>query len=306
MKMLKKILRICAFLIPLFALGAWWGVEYALPYMPIKPMRVNGEHQEWRLPEGNKPENYGLSVQNLRVIAPDSTPLVGWFIRADSAHRTGKSILFLHGISGCKAFYLPTARTYSKLGYDCILMDGRAHGESGGEFCTFGEKEKFDISAILDTVLAIDSTQKVGIWGNSLGGAIALQALAHDHRLQFGIIESTFHDFEKVAEEYGADYTGVKSSSMTQRVLRKSAAIAHFDPFSIKPYLAARQITQPVFMAHGDSDDKIPIEFGRINFENLASEHKQWYTVSGAGHHNLGKKGGPAYYEAVQHFLEGL
>ena len=126
-----------------------------------------------------------------------------------------------------------------------------------------------------------------GIFCNSLGGAIALQSLANDKRLQFGIIESTFDTYQHVALEYGADVTGFRSEALTEHVIAKSGAIAGFDPFSIKPVEACKSITCPILMAHGTADEKIPIEFGRRNFEALASVDKKFVAIEGAGHSRL-------------------
>jgi pimeloyl-ACP methyl ester carboxylesterase len=188
-------------------------------------------------------------------------------------------------------------------GINTVLFDLRAHGASEGAYCTFGAHETRDVSVVLDTLLARDSTQRIGIMGHSLGGAIALQALAADPRLRFGVVESTFHSLEKVVEEYGDHWLGIRSPWLAHEVLERSGEIACFDPFQVMPAEAAAAVTQPVFMAHGDRDERIPLAFGQENFRNLASPAKQWYTIQGAGHNLLWQAGGPAYVNAVVGFI---
>lgn len=310
-KFFRRLFKITLFSLPVLALAGWFAVERVLPYTPIKPFRNTAETSAWRLPRGVHPEDYGLQAERLAIRTRDSLTLQALFIPARhptppprEGGRGEATVILLHGISGCKEHFLPTAENMTARGLNVVLLDLRAHGESEGEYCTFGFFEKHDVSALVDTLLARDSTQRIGILGNSLGGAIALQALAADKRLQFGIIESTFHDLEAVVAEYGEDMLGIKSVWLTRHILEKSAVIAGFDPFSVKPGEAARQITQPVLVAHGDADEKIPFAFGRINFERLASPQKQWYTIVGGHHRQVAKAGGEAYFEAMMRFIE--
>ena len=90
---------------------------------------------------------------------------------------------------------------------------------------------------------------------------------------------------------------------MADVVLKRSAEIAGFDPFVVSPANAAQSITGDVFMAHGTDDQKIPIGFGRINFDKLSGQ-KEFVEVQGAGHLNLRKIGGLDYESKMRNFLE--
>jgi len=69
-------------------------------------------------------------------------------------------------------------------------------------YSTYGYHEKNDISLIIDEIKKKQPNTKLGIWGNSLGGAIALQAIEKDKRLEFRIIESTFTDLNQIVYDY--------------------------------------------------------------------------------------------------------
>ena len=297
---LKRLLYFFTVILFLGVAGIWYLTEYLLPYLPIKPARLelaaSGRAQLQAL---------GLHPEAFSVQTPDGIQLQALFLPANLSADSATTIIMVHGIGGCKEHFIPAAKRLIDAGFNVVLFDLRAHGESSGEYCTLGYQERGDISTLLDTVLQRHPHIKPGILGNSLGGAIALQTLAAEPRLQFGIIESTFHDMKSVSVEYGRDYFGFRSPWLAEYTLKKSSAIAHFPALDIQPFKSARQVHQPVFMAHGDADDKIPIAFGKINFESLASTRKQWYTVHGAGHFGLWETGGAAYWAAMIGFLRG-
>lgn len=306
--MLRRLLRITLWLSAALLLAGWAAVENVLPYWPIKPYRQNPENATWRIPLGSKPENYGLRAERLSILTRDSIWLKALYIpaadSATTASGTDLCIVMIPGISSCKEFFLPTAQYFAQQGISTLLLDQRAHGESGGEYCTFGFREKHDVSSAVDTLLARHPGLRIGVFGHSLGGAVALQALAEDQRLQFGIVESTFHSLEAVVEQYGKNYFGIRSNWLARHTLDKSAAIAHFDPYAVRPFESAARIQQPMFMAHGDADERIPLAFGRINFEHLASAQKEWHTIRGADHNGIWARGGAEYRAAMLRFLE--
>ena len=63
---------------------------------------------------------------------------------------------------------------------------------------------------------------------------------------------------------------------------------------------AAKGITAPALLVHGDRDDIIPIDLGRRLFAALPSE-KQWVEVRGAGHNDLLAR--PEAWQAIHAFL---
>ncbi|MDX1910625.1 MAG: alpha/beta fold hydrolase [Saprospiraceae bacterium] len=291
--------------IPAFLLAGvgYLAVEHILPYSGIKPMRRTGEQMAWYLPKGVDPSNYGLTFEKMRIQTPDTLQLSALLVHANTDTTKGV-VVVLHGISGCKETQLERAQLLAEAGYACLLPDLRAHGESGGEYCTFGYYEKYDLQAIADTLQARFPRLPLGIWGASLGGAIALQGMAADPRYNFGIVESTFHDFKMVAMEFGADwFFGLRSHWMTDRVLENSGKIARFDPFSIQPARAAQQITRPVLFMHGDKDSRIPMWFGERNYEVCPAPGKKWRKVQGAGHNNLWRVAGESLWQEVRLFL---
>lgn len=277
----------------IFLAGFAWIVEYALPFAPIRPIHRTGVLT---------PTDLGIAYQNLDIEVEKGLILRGYLLKTLDPKPKG-TIISVHGIGGYKEMALNLGQFLTQNGFNMLVFDQRAHGKSGGQYCTFGYYEKLDISKYIDTLQKLMPDQHIGIYGASLGGAVALQALEMDKRLKFGIVESTFNTLENVVVEYGRDYFKFRSHWLARRVLTKSAVIARFEPFEIQPVRSCRNIEQPMFMAHGDEDQKIPIEFNQDNFNNLKSTDKEFYIVKGAGHLNLGTVGGATYRAKILNFL---
>ena len=249
-----------------------------------------------------RPEQFGLPYESVSVTTPDSVVLRGYWIRDTLRQRP--VIIIVHGSGNCKESQLATARWLWMEGFSTLLIDLRAHGTSGGKYCTYGHDEKVDVTCWVDALLQRDSTLSIGIWGNSLGGAVALQSLAYDNRLQYGIIESTFADFRTVVYEYQKRIFKLPLKALANSAATRAGVIAGFSPDEIRPEEAAFHIRQPIFLAHGTADRHIPFSHGRLIFEHLASADKQFYPVPGATHHNLHETGGSEYTSAIAAFLK--
>lgn len=274
--------------------GVFGFVYYAAPYMILTPRKFN---------LSRTPADLGLPFEKIAVKTADSLTLHGYWIHRPG--ETGKSaVILLHGVGGCKEHWLPTAAWLWEEGYETVLLDGRAHGESEGQYCTYGYFEKHDVSAITDFVVQRKNGEPVGIWGNSLGGAIALQALAIEPRLQFGIIQSTFSDFRTIVHDYQQQRLKIPWRWFTDNGIARAEEMAHFEPDSIRPAEAARRIRQPVLLAHGDADDRIKPEYGREIFANLASAEKELHMIPGAGHLNVMARGGDTFKATLTRFLD--
>ena len=271
------------------------GVYFFAPYGITQPPRIN---------EPIKPKDLGLDYELLKVKTGDNFVLNGYWIKTDRVEAKGVLIL-LHGIGGCKEHFLHLSKELSYLGIESIVFDSRAHGVSGGEFCTYGFKEKHDISKIVDRIKSVKPDYKIGIWGNSLGGAIALQTLEIEKRINFGIVESTFTELDQVVYDYKKRILkGFGIKIISDIALKRAGKIGDFDPDKVKPIESIKKIEQPMFMAHGDADKNISVDYGKALYSQLKSIDKELVIIKDGGHFNLFEKGGEEYKSNIFKFIE--
>lgn len=278
----------------IFLVLALTALYFIAPSMILYPRRINWPRTV---------ADFDLPGENITVTGADSVQIKAiWVHRQHDSINRPVMILF-HGIGNCKERWLPTAQWLWRDGFETVLIDQRAHGESGGQFCTYGFYEKRDAQAVVEYILQQRPDARIGVWGHSLGGAVALQTMAIEPRIQFGVIESTFATFDDVVYDYQMRMFKLPWRSFANDAIRRAAEQGHFDPQQVRPVEAARQIHQPIFYGHGDQDEKISIRYGKAIFANLASTDKQFYSVPGGDHSNVATYGGEPYRKAIEDFL---
>lgn len=242
------------------------------------------------------------SGKPVHIKASDSINLSG-FLTYTSKDTAKGTIILLHGIRAYKEHFSPLAAELAGQGYNTLALDLRAHGSSGGNYCTFGYYEKYDIVAAVDFLIHEEQLQNIGIWGQSLGGAIALQAMSIDPRIKYGIIESTFSSFRLVAHDYISRLTGIDVPIFSNYLVDRAGKIGNFNPDDVIPYKDCEKILQPVLLVHGSKDDRISLEHAHENFDHLESNEKYFLEIEGANHFNVWEKGGKSYMDSVFSFL---
>lgn len=222
------------------------------------------------------------------------------FSSLDSAKGT---IILLHGIRSNKDAFFELSTFLAKNGFNSVALDSRAHGNSKGQFCSFGVNEKKDIKTVIDYLIQKEQINNIGIWGQSLGGAIGLQDMGFDKRIKFGIIESTFSDFRTIVDDYFKLHVGFSFKPFSNYLVNRAGSIADFDVDDAKPLTYCENITQPILVVHGTKDDRINMAYGKANFSKIKSKNKEFLEIHNANHLNVWAIGGKSYFDKVLVFL---
>jgi alpha-beta hydrolase superfamily lysophospholipase len=200
--------------------------------------------------------------------------LKGWRCRA-SGDRRG-TLVYLHGVADNRGSAAGVVGRFVPRGFDVVAYDSRAHGDSGGDVCTYGFFEKQDLRRVLDTI----GDGPIVVIGASLGAAVALQEAPDDRRVGAVVAAETFADLRTVATERAPFF-------FTPGIIRRAFDLAeqqgHFQVDAVSPVIAAARITAPVLLVHGDADADTPPEHSRRVFAALDGP-KRLILVPGAQH----------------------
>lgn len=184
----------------------------------------------------------------------------------------------MHGIADNRGSSVGAIDRLSRLGFDVVAYDARAHGSSGGEYSTYGFYEKRDLQRVLDQ-LGIDSATVIG---HSLGAAIALQAAAIDPRIRAVVAASTFSDLRTVATERAFYFP----SWSIEPAFKRAESVGEFAVDEVSPVLAAARITVPVLLIHGENDQDTNKAHSERVFAELRGP-KELLIAKDAGHNDV-------------------
>ncbi|HUK29967.1 MAG TPA: alpha/beta fold hydrolase [Candidatus Acidoferrum sp.] len=287
--MKRCILWICAALLVLSLLsipvGYWVGTWALHPTRrDLTPQMISEAEAVFRQAHATK--------EDLDVTASDGVTLRAWLVRPAASTSEEKEplewVLIFHGIADNRMGVFGQATFLLRAGYGIVLMDSRAHGESGGAMTTLGWKERDDVRAILTALESRERPRCIFALGVSMGASIALQAAAEDPRIAGVIAEAPFSSLREV----GYDYAGLRLSPWLGRTLFRPGleagliAIKRESGFSvdaISPVSSVSARAFPVFLISDGDDRTIPTRHDEAIYKAAKGPKRIW-NVSNAPH----------------------
>jgi uncharacterized protein len=248
----------------------------------------------------------GAKKEDFQVKAVDGAVLRGW--KAKAPKPNGDWVLLYHGVADNRTGMLGHAEFLLRHGYSVVMMDARAHGQSGGSMCTYGWKERYDTVTITDALYATEKVDHLYALGVSLGAAVALQSAAVEPRIQAVAAEDPFSNMRE--EMY--DYAGLEISPWLGKTLFRPAAMmaarevekyGGFDPQDVSPEQAVAARPFPVLLICGADDRRIPCRHAKRIFK-AARGPKELWIAPGAGHAAALGQDPAEYEERVVKFFE--
>lgn len=227
----------------------------------------------------------GIAFEDVTIPSFDGTKLYGWWM---AASKRAPTIVALHGVKKNRTDVLRAALVLRRAGFNVLVFDGRAHGDSEGRFVTYGFYERRDVETAIQWLIAekgIDR-KRVGLAGESMGAAIALQVAAHNPWIGAVWADSPFASLRRVAEEFMRRVThlpGAVLSPVLWTTIRVANYRGKFDVETVNPLELAATIKCPVSLVHGTKDQLIATLHSQQIYEALGGDKEIWF-VEGARH----------------------
>ncbi|MDH4068809.1 MAG: alpha/beta fold hydrolase [Ignavibacteria bacterium] len=249
------------------------------------------------------PSDLEIPFEEFRLKTSDGLSLGCWFIPASGKPKG--TIVHLHGVSECRIVGLPLARRLHQHGYNVFLYDSRRHGESEGKFCTYGFYEKHDTSTLLTRLQSREDLQlgKIGLFGSSMGAAVAVQVAAQDNRISAVVAESGFATLRTIFDDYQRRVIKLPWHYLRNIVIVRSERLAHFKASAVSPVDAVKDVHVPIFIMHGTEDRLIKCSYSEELYRNTGQPKELWL-IEGANHSNMAEIGGEEYYRRVLAFFD--
>ncbi len=207
------------------------------------------------------------------VARPDGAVIDTWVIKGRPTTQLTRvigTVLVLHGMTESKVMfpYYGIGQRLSRMGYDVVLPDLRAHGRSTGKYVTYGALEKHDIKAVIDQLVKEGMIHTpIYAFGNDLGGSVAIQYAAIDPRCQGVMAVTPYRDMASIGLEQLKIIAPMMSSQDYQEVLQRAGEMGEFDPAQASAVDAAKQLTCPLLLVHGVLNLSVPRKHSKAIYE---------------------------------------
>jgi len=191
----------------------------------------------------------------------------------------GNVVLYFHGNGGALRYRVERFRALTADGSGLVALSYRGYGGSTGSPTEAGLIN--DAVAAYAFAAARYPPAKIVVWGESLGGGVAV-ALAAEHPVGRVVLEAPFSS--------AVDIAAAAYPFAPVRLLMK-------DQF--RSDLRIEKVAAPVLILHGERDNIIPIRFGERLYAMIKSP-KRFVRFRDGGHEDLADHGA---IEAAKAFL---
>lgn len=220
----------------------------------------------------DSPEVTSYHPTDVYFNTPDGLTLHGWFFRADN--KPHGSIFFLHGNAENLSTHIYNVLWLVKAGFNIFIFDYRGYGRSEGRPTLAGVHR--DAESAFEALLALPEVDKnrVAILGQSIGGAIAIYAVANSpHRdyVKALIVDSTLSSYRLIAREK-------LGQVFITRPLKYPLSYLFGDEFS--PARWIEKISPiPLLIIHGQHDPVVPAHHSQILYEAALEPKVLWRSI---------------------------
>jgi alpha-beta hydrolase superfamily lysophospholipase len=237
--------------------------------------------------------------ETVHLITKRNNRIEAWYIPADSSKGT---ILMIHGLGANKSFLLDEAYDFRYLGFNVMMVDLRAHGNSSGNTTTIGIRESEEVKLAFDYILK-KADKKIILYGVSLGAVVIAKAI-YDYNLQPSgvILEMPFENLKKLFEGR-ARILGFPEEPFGVLVTFWSGIERGFNGFKHSTSRYAQKIKCPVLLQYGALDKLVTLKETNSVFKHIAFPDKKLVIYKNAAHESFLRKDPELWRKEVGEFL---
>ncbi|MDH5711031.1 MAG: lysophospholipase [Gammaproteobacteria bacterium] len=226
------------------------------------------------------PDQIGVIYDDIEIQSHDQTGLHGWKLLAKGESH-GK-VLFFHGNGENISTHFTNVFWLTSHGYDVYLFDYRGYGKSGGIAQIDAVIEDTD-AMISYAVSQLDDNEKLIVIGHSMGGSLAIHAVAHSQykdRIKTLVTVEAFSDYHKITQD-------VLATSWLTWLLQWPLSLLVDN--SYRPLDSVARLSPiPLLLLHSKQDEMISFDHAEALYK-VAEEPKQLQIVTG-GHNHIFEK----------------
>jgi alpha-beta hydrolase superfamily lysophospholipase len=258
----------------------------------------------WRLMTGKKLAKSliqyypSTAYDTVLLTMANGKKLEAWYMKADSAKGT---VILFHGLGSNKGNVLGEALEFNSFGYNTMLVDIRAHGNSEGIVNSIGYNESEEVKLAYDHV-SKRGEKNIVLWGMSLGAVIITKAIwQYDLSPQKIILEMPFDRLQDHLRAR-ARISGFPGEPFGFFVTFWTGLEQGYWGYGHKTSRYVKSINCPVLLQWGTNDDYVMKEETERIFASISSP-KKLEIYNGGKHSPLIAANQLQWDKAVMEFL---
>jgi pimeloyl-ACP methyl ester carboxylesterase len=251
------------------------------------------------------PRDYQADYKDVEFTASDGVRLSGWLLPSRDRHAT---IIFSHGLFRSRRELLERAVDLWRLGYGALLYDARNHGESGAARVTLGYDERLDAEAAVRYLRDENHTSdKIVLFGISMGAATALLAAAETPEVAAIISDSSYLNFKDTSDHHIRLFMHVPAFPLANEIRALMEWRGKFDGDKLDALDAVRRLGQrPAMFIAAANDKRMPPAIAEQLYQASASDKRKLLVIDGPGsevHGHAYQADPPRYVKEIAAFL---
>lgn len=288
-----------------FLLITRWAFQQAFaPPRGLDPLALpEGEQYERQRPrmEALIAEMAAIPYEEIRIRGRDGTPLFARYYHV----RDGAPLqIQVHGYHGSAIRdFCGGNKLAREAGHNTLIIDQRAHGESGGRAVTFGIRERYDCLDWIEEANRRFCPPAIILSGVSMGAATVLMtaSLSLPANVRGIIADCPYSSPDKIIAKVCGEMGF--PPRLTMPFVRLGGLLwGDFNLCAASPKESVMQARVPILLIHGEDDHFVPCAMSR-EIARCAGNHCRLEIFPHAGHGLSFIEDFPRYAAVVEEFL---
>ncbi|PYT08806.1 MAG: hypothetical protein DMF60_03800 [Acidobacteria bacterium] len=248
------------------------------------------------------PATFSAQFKDVEFQTSDGVRISAWLMPSRDKHAT---IVYSHGLFRSRRELLKRAVELWRLGYGALLYDSRNHGASGPARVTLGYNERLDAEAAVHYLKdEVHSTDRIVLFGISMGATAALLAAAETPEVAAVISDSSFLSFKDTVDHHIKMFLHLPTFPFANELRFFIERRAGFDGSQLD---ALEAVKRPVLFIAAANDRRMPPEIAQRLYDACPSSKKDLLVIDGPGseiHAHAYQANESLYISKVAQFLD--
>lgn len=245
-------------------------------------------------------ERVGVMPKDLTIPSLDGKKLHAWLFEPAEGVEPKGTVIQFHGNAENMTSHFLSLLWVVKEGYRLLAFDYRGYGSSEG--APYPAGVHMDALAVLQKADEMSGKKEKAliVYGQSLGGAIALRALVdfpNRTAIRTAVIEGSFLSYKRIAADKLSEFWLTWPLQWMGYLLMSDTYAPKKTVRSLSPL--------PILVLHGTKDEVVPMEHGRQIYD-AAGEPKCFWPIESSAHGYLMEIDQGKYRKAMLDFFENL